>query len=499
MAKAPGQDRAESKGGFTRFRDILVAEGKLPALSVPRRGRGPAGPPDRPSQQKTNVLWLMADQLRGNVLGCMGHPVCRTPNMDRLAASGALFTRSYCTEPVCVPSRAAMLTGHYPFTNGAIGNGFPMHADHVAFPTRLADAGFRTANIGKHHTGRGVKTVWEEQHTVEDAFGATKPSKVPFDPENFPGLVYVGGKPVDNSDEVLHGRYPAPAKVTKSYLLATEARKWLYYNDDPRPFLLRVSFDDPHPPVIPPEPYYSMYGPDDVPDDLIEGRAESLASKSRMVHRCFERRGAGISELDHRKHAAAYFGLVSHLDAQVGRVLDALDEYGYTENTIVILNSDHGHMIGEHGLVHKGPFCYEGTLRIPTIIRWPGRVSPGQRIDALVEGVDLAPTVLDMLKRPVPDDLHGQSWRGLLEGKAERVRDFAFAQWEDYVFCIVGERWKLTWYPADEEGELYDLRNDPRERVNLYDDAGAREVRDDLLARLDAWRDTHARPEALTW
>ncbi len=498
MTKAPGEDRSKSKGGFQGFRDGLAEQGKLPPLSPPRRQR-PEGPRSRPSAGQVNVLWLMADQLRGDVLGCMGHAVCKTPNMDRLAAAGALFTRSYCTEPVCAPSRAAMLTGHYPFTNGTIGNPYPMHAGEQTFPARLGEAGYRTANIGKHHCGRANKLVWQEQYTIEDAFGATKPTKVPFDPENFPGLAYIHGQPADNSDHVLHGRYPGPAKVTKSYLLATEAQKWLYYNDDPRPFLLRVSFDDPHPPVVPPEPYYSQYGPDDVPDDLVAAMAESLAAKPEMVRLFQQTRGAGISELDHRKHAAAYFGLVSHLDAQIGRVLDALDEYGYAENTLVILNSDHGHMIGEHQLVHKGPYCYEGTLRIPTIVRWPGRVQPGRRIDALVEGVDLAPTVLDLLGQPVPEDLHGRSWRGLLDGSASSLRDYAFAQWEDYVFAVIGPRWKLTWYDSDGAGELYDLQADPRERVNRYDDPAAGEVRNDLLARLDAWRAQHARREMLTW
>ena len=440
--------------------------------------------------QRPNILIMFADQLRWDALGCSGNAAARTPNIDRLAAAGAVFTNSYCTSPVCMPSRAAYMTGHYACGHGVVQNGFRMRDSEVVFPTLLSEAGWRTANVGKNHHGRSPAQTWEHDEFVEDAFGATKPSKVPFDPDIFPGVKFIADEVCDDSDRVLYGCYPGPVQTTKSYHLATRAMQWLYWHDDPRPFFLRVSFDDPHPPVVPPEPYYSMYAADDVPDDLLEGYRESIASKPRVVQEY--RRFTGmerITEEDHRRHAACYMGLVSHLDAQMGRILDYLDELGIAEDTIVILNSDHGHMIGEHGFSHKGALCYEGVAHIPTIVRWPGRVEPGTRTDALVEGVDLMPTVLEMLGVPVPDGMHGQSLVPVLDGTQEGVREHAFIRWDDFGYCVRDRRWKLTWWDCDDDGELYDLQADPLEKVNLFGDATVAAVRDGLLARLKAWRE----------
>ena len=486
MAKEPGSDRTGPRRGFDTFRAGLAEEGRVRPRERRRRG---SSTPERKRSDRPNVLWLMADQLRADTMGCMGHPSIQTPNMDRVAGEGAVFTNSFAGEPVCMPSRATFLTGHYPGIHGVLQNGIPMRESEVAFPTLLKEAGWRTANIGKSHCGRNSKDIWEYTEYVEDVFGATKPSKVAFDPEVYPELTFIGNEVCDNSDRVLYGKYPGPPQTSKSYILASQAMMWLYWHDDPRPFFLRVSFDDPHPPVVPPEPYASMYGPDDVRPELLEGYERSLATKPSVVREYREFTGMSeISEADHRMHAARYLGLVSHLDAQMGRIIDYLDEIGVADNTIVIINSDHGHMIGEHGLSHKGPLCYEGTARVPTIVRWPGRLEAGKRIDALADGVDFMPTVLDMLDVDIPQDAHGHSLLPVLEGKEKKVRDYAFIEWDDFGFCIRGERWKLTWWDSDQDGELYDLAEDPLEKNNLYHEPGVREVRDDLLERLNEWR-----------
>ena len=239
-----------------------------------------------------------------------------------------------------------------------------------------------------------------------------------------------------------------------------------------------------------------MYSPDDVPEELIAGQRESMASKPQTVQDWWTYRYMDeISEEEHRKHAARYWGLVSHLDAQMGRIMDYLEELDMADNTIVIVNSDHGQMTGEHCLVHKGPYMYEGITHIPTLVSWPGRIEPGTRVDEFAEGVDLAPTVLDMLDVAAPDDLHGRSWMPLLDGEAEGWRDAAFIQWEDYVFCIRTDRWKLTWYESDQDGELYDMENDPWETANLFGADECADVRAELMDRLNQWRAEYARPE----
>lgn len=490
--KEPGLDRTSKTRGVQSFRDWLAHEGRLPPSTRPRKQQKT---PQRKHPAGPNVLWLMADQLRADTFGFAGHPFIKTPNLDRLASRGMTLTRSYCASPVCMPSRATSLTGHYLARHGVIQNGYRMNLSEVVFPTIVRERGYRTANIGKVHSGRGASETWEFHEHVEDAFGATKPSRVPFDPSIYPELKFVADEVCDYSDHVLYGRYPGPVPTTKSCQLATRAMNWLYWNDDERPFFLRVSFDDPHPPVVPPEPFYSMYSPDQVPDELVEGVAESLAGKPQVIRDYYHyTHHDRVSKADHRKHAAVYCGLVSHLDAQMGRVLDYLDELGWADNTIVILNSDHGHMIGEHGLTHKGGHVYEGVSRIPTVIRWPGHVRPGSSSDALMDGTDFMPTVLDMLGIEPPGGLPGRSMRAVLTGAADAVRQHAFVQWDDYGYAVVGVRHKLVWWDCDKDGELYDLADDPLEKVNLYHSPGCAPVRDELLAVLDRWREQYAGP-----
>ncbi len=493
----PQQEAKAPAGGFDSFRGKLVAEGRLEPLPRRRPRRRRERPVREPGDDRPNVLWLMADQLRADTMGCAGHPVVRTPHIDRLAAEGAHFTNTFCAAPVCVPSRAGMLTGRHLFAHGAVSNRHPMREGEVRFPELVREAGWRTANVGKHHAGCSAREVWSEQITVEDRFGATKPSSVPFDPANFPNVTFIANEVCSNANRILHGKYPAGVNLTKSYILSSRGVEWLRWNDDPRPFFLRVSYDDPHPPVIPPEPFHGMYGPEDVPEQIWTGQEESIRSKPSTVGEYLRYQHQDrISLQDHRRHAAAYFGLVSHLDAQIGRLLDYLDESGLADNTIVILNSDHGHMIGEHGLTHKGPFCYEGTLHIPTIIRWPRRIPPGTRVDALAHGVDLMPTLMDLLGLAPPEGLHGRSMVPLLEG-GDDGREHVFCQWEDYVFCVRGRRWKLTWYDSDGDGELYDLEADPLEKENLFGRETLADVQAGLLDALHQWRRRYARREDL--
>jgi choline-sulfatase len=478
--------------GFAGFREDLVARNQLgPWPGKPKRSQKV---PEYQWSDRLNVLWLMADQLRADTLGFAGHPSVKTPNLDRLARRATVFTHSFCAAGVCAPSRASFLTGQYLYGHGVIENPAPMRPECKTLGDYLREAGYRAANIGKTHCGRSPSQIWEYTDHVEDAFGATKPSQVDFEPEMYPELTFMAGEVCDNPNRVLHGIYPGDEKTTKSYQLARKAIRWLYWHDDPRPFFLRVSFDDPHPPVVPPRRFAQMYRPEDVPDDLMDRWMESAASKPGTVRhwRRFTHMDR-ISQEDHRIHACRYMALVTHLDAQMGRVLDYLDELGIADNTLIVLNSDHGDMLGEHGLCHKGPYCYEGTIRIPTLFALPG--ASARRCDDLVEAVDFLPTLLELLGIEPAGDLPGRSLAGAIASGNSVDREYAFLQWEDYVFCIRGRRWKLTWYEADGCGELYDLQADPGEIDNLWQSAEAAGTRQDLLSRLQQWRASRARPE----
>jgi len=491
-AQEPGRDRTGKGGSMYSFRDWLHQQGRL----GPSRKKKKSHPvPNRKPYTGHNILWLMADQLRADTFGYIGHPFIKTPNLDKLAAGGAVFKNAYCSSPVCMPSRATMLTGYYLPRHGVYQNGIPMDPKMTTFVSQIEEAGYRTANIGKTHCGRPSTKIFEYHEHVEDLFGATKPSKVPFDPSIYPELKFVADEVCDYSDRVLYGKYPGPVQTTKSYILATQAMKWLYWHDEPRPFFLRVSFDDPHPPVVPPEPYASMYKPEEVPAELLDKYKESLANKPKNLQEYHAHSGHDkVTEEDHRIHAARYFGLVSHLDAQIGRILDYLDELGIADSTAVFFNADHGHMIGEHGFTHKGGVLFEGVSHIPTVIRWPGRIEPGTVVDGLVDGADVMPTLLDIAGCPVPETIPGKSMLPLAEKKCAAIRDHVFIEWDDYGFAVRDTRFKVCWWDCDDDGELYDLAADPLEKINLFHDKNFTEKRDELLAVLNEWRESTGIP-----
>jgi arylsulfatase A-like enzyme len=477
----PGSDRTGRNRGPAAYRRHLAEAGRLPP--EPPRHRSEKVP-QHPTHGRPNVLWIQFDQLRADVFGHAKRFGIATPHIDRLVREGALCTRSYCTSPVCVTSRASQLTGLRPSRHGAIANHYPMAADPVTWPTLLRDAGWRCATIGKEHCGRSPQAIWEYHDDVMDPFGATKPSHVPFDPGNFPDLAFIDGV-CDNSDLVLHGAWPGPEATTKTHQLTTLAERWLYWHDEPRPFVLRVSYGDPHPPVLPPPPWLGRHDP----DTLAMAHRSGTDGASDTVRAWASFHGDDrVDEGGHRQHVARYLDLVAFCDHQVGRLLDALDRSDYAQDTLVILNADHGHMLGERGLVHKGPFFYDGVWRIPTIARWPGRIPAGRVVDDLVDGADFAATMLDALGQGVPSGWDGRSLLPALRGQAPTGRDVVCGQWDDYLFAIRDARWKLFISDADADGELYDMDADPYERDNRWHDPGCTAIRTRLLYRLRAWR-----------
>lgn len=472
--------------GFDHYREELTRQGRLPDIGAPKRG---ANEPVRQPSDRVNIVWFMADQLRADVFGFAGHPFVQTPNLDRLAAKGTAFTRSYCNSPVCGPARASMMTGTYLNDHGVLQNNFRMRPEATVFPKIFEEHGYRTASIGKTHCGRGSQEIWGQSQNPQDAFGATMPASTSFNPDHFPDAVYLHHQVSPNPNRLLYGRYPAPVDVTKSYRIVTEAMKWIYYNQDPRPFFLRLSFDDPHPPVVPPEPFYSMYDPEEVPDALVADVQESLQQKPRVFQEYRERMGsAALTEADHRKHAAVYLGFVSHVDAQIGRFLDYYEQSEFAANTIYVVNSDHGHYIGEHGFAGKGVGLHEGVTRIPTVVAWPGKLPEGRTSAVLTDGTDLMPTLLELAGIEVPAGIRGRSLVPVLRGERDRHKEALFLQWSDFGFSLVRDEWKLIWYIGDNEGELYHLGNDPGEKSNRIDDPALESIRRSMMEELEQLR-----------
>ena len=444
-----------------------------------------------------NVLLICTDQQRWDALGAAGNPHIRTPNLDRLAAEGVLFENCYVQNPVCSPSRASLMTGRYVPNHGLHANGVDLDPDTVLFSRRLADSGYDCGLVGKLHLGACQGGRLEPR--VDDGFRVFRWAHDPYpgSSENaYHRWLQSGHR--DLFDAVRRGDADAPTWDTMpteahySRWIGTETIDFLTSSRDPdKPFFFVANFFDPHHGFGAPPEYVDHYDPSELPRPVTtEGE---LGSKPPIFEEASKRSYAGhargfveYTEGELQEVRAAYYAMVTLVDDEVGRILDALEAQGLAEDTIVVFTSDHGEMLGDHQLMLKGPFMYDCAVRVPLIVRWPGHMSPGRRSE-LVQWVDLAPTFLEAAGVPAPSTFQGSSLLPLLSGDADGWRDWALCQYRDsghsydppvHVTMLRHDRWKLVVHhglPAstrERTGELYDLVEDPQELVNLWSDTG---------------------------
>ena len=324
----------------------------------------------------------------------------------------------------------------------------------------------------------------------------------------FPGHTR-GGRRATYSDELQVWIPEAPAEASFSTWAAGEGIRFLE-TSPPEPFFLTVSFVDPHHPFAPPEPYASMYDPADVPlprftpgelDDkpphFLDGHTGKVDPVLGLAAGQARQKDLPVGRVDLRqvddrlwgRLVGHYYGMISLIDAQVGRLLSALRETGLDERTIVIFTSDHGELLGDHGLLFKGPHHYDPLLRVPAIVRVPGEPEPGRRHGALVEQIDLTSSILALCDVEPPPSMQGHSLVDELWSGGRSSRESVLIERKDLYWCLDMKTlrthdWKLTHYASADFGELIDLKNDPGELVNLWDDRGYRAVKDELLAHL---------------
>lgn len=482
-------------------------------------------PADRP-----NVLLILVDEMRADALGCFGGASVGgqaiTPNLDRLAAQGTRFASCYVPQPTCTPCRAALLTGCYPSALRSRMVGCHTPNDPRFLPRVLGEAGYRTASVGKIHlvpqrgeaaaieaTRRGDGTLdyfgFREVELVNghgpDCFG---PSYTPWLRERVPDLDERRARREPLCAVPSCYRWPLPAEVHSTWYITDRAidtvRRFAVGND---PFLLHCSFPDPHHPFTVPEPYASRFDPDAMPNPLppiakavdppsvgvaaYEGRDTRLhrpdgRPTSHLIgtpHHDYRR----FTDRDWRVVRAITAGMVAMLDDAIGRLLDALDELGLAEQTIVAFASDHGDYLGDHGLFGKG-LHYDSVLRTPLLLRGPG-VPTGHVADGVASLVDLAPTLYDLLGLDEPEAVQGFSLGPGLTDPEAWPRDAALTENDDDIAglrfrTLTTADWKLTRYAGDAFGELYDRRADSGERVNRYADPACRSTRDALTDAL---------------
>ncbi|MCB9846080.1 MAG: sulfatase [Phycisphaeraceae bacterium] len=487
------------------------------------------------AQDRPNIIYIFADDHARRAISAYDPELIATPNIDRLAHEGMLFTRSYCANSICGPSRATVLTGQHSHINGFTGNGSEFDPKRTTFPRLLHDSGYQTAIIGKWHLG---STPQGFDHW-----------------EILPGQGSYFNPDFDTADgRVRHEGYCTDIITDLSINWLEKAR------NEGRPFLLMTQHKAPHRNWMSAPRHHRLLADTDIPEpptllDDYAGRTRWLSRNAQSIdgdmawqhdmklpgenpypevfkgwnnaewgrmtpaqlaawHEAFDTEneafmralGSGaMSDRDrlawmYQRYMKEYLRCVVAVDENVGRLLDYLDRTGLAENTIVVYSSDQGFYLGEHGWFDKR-WMFEESLFMPLLVRWPGVVPPGSVCEALVQNIDHAPTLLDAAGVAVPAEMQGVSLLPLLRAGhgPERWRDAIYYAYYMYPSVhhvpihsgVRTDRYKLIWFPQTREWQLFDLESDPHEMRSVHDDPAYAHVLDEMKSRYLALRDLY--------
>ncbi len=437
-------------------------------------------PPSRP-----NVLWLMTDEQRTDAFGCYGGPRAATPHLDRMAREGALFRHALTPSPVCVPARVSLLTGLYPAHTGVWYN----HEHRLDLPLltdSFRQAGYATACMGKqgYHTARPAFDTEERLVLTEHVHYFRYADR--YDPATYGMVRY----PHDPEPWILGGRFPADAEATSEAAAVRAAQSWLEALPAGSPFLLCLSTNGPHTPVVPPEPWDMLFCGDDIPPS---GSGDLPAGCPRWVG-IDVAESASASRLSPEQLVAvrrSYYGEVAFLDSLFGRLLDWMAGRGLLDNTIVAFTSDHGTHLGDYGLVQKQTF-YEPVLTVPLILWHPPTIAPGRAYHTPVSTLSLLPTLLNLAGLPVPPCDAPSLAAGVERGSEPAPRPIYSAltlgsyskRQQDRLVMVRDGRWKASCCldPQPGDADLCDLVTDPAETRNRHGDPCCADAEQRLLA-----------------
>lgn len=514
-----------------------LGAGLLAPLGAPARAGQSSPRPGSP-----NILLIMTDQQRYDTLGANGNPLVHTPHLDRLAAESANFSHCFVQSPVCVPSRACFFTGRYAHAHRNRVNYTRLAPTETLFPRLLREGGYRTGLIGKTHlyyeyppTSEQARRTGFDDVELHDGVSQTDPWSAyaawrrQHDPRaDIPHRATVEEDPArkaalgpkDNPFQTL-----IDAEWTDTAWTGLRTRQRLsHYAESGTPFFLFSSFWKPHSPFEVPAPYDRMFSDVDFPLPRRETR-ESIEAMpphlSRFILRNEARGRKADFDLDHERLQwimRSYHGSISHIDTEVGAILDTLEATGLAENTVVVFVSDHGEQLLEHGFLGKNVF-FEGSVRVPFMMRLPGRITPG-RYDDLVMSIDLMPTLFDLCGLEIPIHAHGRSLAPLVGASDQPwaarecvyceniipevfTSEFPYRKGEGVMGVrhpdgkmVRTRRWKYNYYPPGHE-ELFDLENDPGEFTNLARDPAHADTLGELRCRMMDWLITGTETEQI--
>ena len=443
------------------------------------------------SAKKPNVLFLMSDDLNTALSG-FGHPQCKTPELDKLAERGMRFENMHCQYPVCGSSRASLMSGLYPYTNGTLGNAGTLRGnmpDVVTMSQLFRKNGYRVGRVSKiYHMGippeilvgtatRDDPHSWDEVVNIKAPEQNAPGEKTNWSPKNKSSQSFTGV--VAEGDDLAHA----------DGMAASHAIDFLKRHKD-KPFFLACGFVRPHVPLVAPAKYFDRYDRDAmiapvVPENDLEDVPEIIRNYKRNST------SYGITPELHKGLLEAYYASISYMDAQVGRILEALEELGLAENTIVVFTSDHGYLLGEHHKFQK-QHLFEESTRVPFIVSVPWmNKQHGKATKHITELLDLYPTLAELSGLKAPKNLHGASLVPLLKNPStdEWTKELAFTISRNGGESIRTHNWRFTHWGFGSGGmELYDLRKDPGEFTNLANDPKYKKQLKKLKVQLESKR-----------
>jgi len=462
-------------------------------------------------RNRPNIIFIMTDDHASHALSCYGSKINKTPNLDRIAKEGMLFKNSFCTNSICAPCRAVILTGKYSHLNGVIDNSKKFDGSQQTFPKLLQKVGYQTAMIGKWH----LKT----------------------DPTGFDYWNVLPGQGTYYNPVMLEMGQRKRYTGYTTDIITDHCLKWLKDRKSDKPFCLMYHHKAPHRRWEPGPKHLTMY--DDVtipePDNLFDdysNRGRAAKEQDMSIEKTMDRRdlklvtpgdlnpeqkkpwdaaygpkneafrkanlnGKELVRWKYQRYIKDYLRCIASVDDNVGRLLDYLDRSGLADNTVVFYTSDQGFYLGDHGWFDKR-FMYEESLRMPLLVRYPKEIKAGSVNEDIVMNLDFAPTFLDFAGISKPDDMQGRSLRRLMRGKTPKDwRKSMYYRYYEYPavhsvkrhYGVRTQQHKLIHFYHDiDEWELYDLREDPREMKNVYDEPAYADTVRQLKAELQRLR-----------
>jgi len=492
---------------------VKAAAGVVLTGAVVARSRAAA--PVR-QERKPNLLFLWTDEQRADTMAAYGNRRIHAPHLNRLAGQSVVFRNAYVTQPVCTPNRSAVMTGLWPHTSSCIKNNVPLPTAVPCLTELLADPEYRTAYMGKWHLGDEIfaQHGFQEWISIEDGYsryyseGHSRDARSDY--HRF--LIDRGYEPDSGGKFSRSFAARRPIEHCKPRFLERQACDFLRRHRR-EPFVLYVNFLEPHMPFF--GPLDDEHDPEavELPGNFRDPLEDNEPLRYRIIRECC-RAKYGPTERDIRELIARYWGLVTQVDRSVGAILAALEDFGLADDTIVVYTSDHGDMMGAHHMVEKS-VMYEEAVRVPWLMRVPQRA--GRLVREPVSQIDMVPTLLDLMGRRRDTRLPGRSLVPLMKGR-EGTPEHVFIEWnpdsgamkvkpggtdlaskqqrehleqERSRAIIAPDGWKLCLSDRD-KSQLFNLKDDPGETVNLFDSARHRDVVNRLTKRIHQWQESVA-------